>query len=155
MEFVCSARSATSSEQSTTGVHTSWSQVYSYTCAVFTSLVHTETHVSSIGSSVWLLWPLPSSLDTPAICLPWDSLAYGAAVIGINLNSSPLVGKYIATLLFGGSSLNTTNGHSDVLHSRVYSPCDCDNVDHHSLVYCLGTRHCGAALIKRREKKWD
>ena len=38
--------------------------------------------------------------------LPWDSLAYGAAVIGINLaNSSPLVGKYIATLLFGGSSL--------------------------------------------------
>ena len=38
--------------------------------------------------------------------LPWDSLAYGAAVIGINLsNASPLVGKYIATLLFGGSSL--------------------------------------------------
>lgn len=38
--------------------------------------------------------------------LPWDSLAYGAAVIGINLaNSSPLIGKYIATLLFGGSSL--------------------------------------------------
>ena len=36
--------------------------------------------------------------------LPWDSLAYGAAVIGINLaNSSPLVGKYVATLLFGGS----------------------------------------------------
>ena len=31
----------------------------------------------------------------------WDSLAYGAAIIGINLaNSSPLVGKYIATLLF-------------------------------------------------------
>ena len=38
--------------------------------------------------------------------LPWDSLAYGAAVIGINLaNSSPLIGKYIATLLFGGSAL--------------------------------------------------
>ena len=38
--------------------------------------------------------------------LPWDSLAYGAAVIGINLsNASPLIGKYIATLLFGGSSL--------------------------------------------------
>ena len=38
--------------------------------------------------------------------LPWDSLAYGAAVIGINLaNSSPLIGKQIATLLFGGSAL--------------------------------------------------
>ena len=38
--------------------------------------------------------------------LPWDSLAYGAAIIGINLaNSSPLVGKYIATLLFAGSEL--------------------------------------------------
>ena len=38
--------------------------------------------------------------------LPWDSLAYGAAIIGINLaNSSPLVGKYIATLLFSGSEL--------------------------------------------------
>ncbi|MEL0313190.1 MAG: cytochrome b N-terminal domain-containing protein, partial [Candidatus Poseidoniales archaeon] len=33
-------------------------------------------------------------------------LAYGAAIIGINLaNSSPLVGKYIATLLFSGSEL--------------------------------------------------
>ena len=38
--------------------------------------------------------------------LPWDSLAYGAAIIGINLaNSSPLIGKYIATLLFAGSEL--------------------------------------------------
>ena len=39
--------------------------------------------------------------------LPWDTLAYGAAVIGINLaNSTPLIGKHIATLLFSGSSLS-------------------------------------------------
>ena len=39
--------------------------------------------------------------------LPWDTLAYGAAVIGINLaNATPLIGKNIATLLFGGSSLS-------------------------------------------------
>ena len=39
--------------------------------------------------------------------LPWDALAYGAAVIGINLaNATPLVGKQVATLLFGGSALS-------------------------------------------------
>ena len=38
--------------------------------------------------------------------LPWDALAFGAATIGINMsNSSPLIGKYIATLLFGGTKL--------------------------------------------------
>jgi quinol-cytochrome oxidoreductase complex cytochrome b subunit len=38
--------------------------------------------------------------------LPWDSLAYGAAVIGINMaNSSPLIGKIASTALFGGTSL--------------------------------------------------
>ena len=36
----------------------------------------------------------------------WDSLAYGAAVIGIkSANATPLVGKYVATLLFAGSSI--------------------------------------------------
>ena len=39
--------------------------------------------------------------------LPWDSLAFGAATIGINMAlSTPLIGKQIATLMFGGSSLS-------------------------------------------------
>ena len=46
------------------------------------------------------------SPDSEMILFDSNYRAYGAAVIGINLaNSSPLIGKYIATLLFGGSSL--------------------------------------------------
>jgi quinol-cytochrome oxidoreductase complex cytochrome b subunit len=39
--------------------------------------------------------------------LPWDSLAFGAATIGINMaNSTPLIGKYVATAMFNGTSLS-------------------------------------------------
>ena len=39
--------------------------------------------------------------------MPWDALAFGAATIGINMaNSSPLIGKQISTLLFGGTKLS-------------------------------------------------
>ena len=39
--------------------------------------------------------------------LPWDSLAFGAATIGINMaNASPLIGKQISTVMFGGTSLS-------------------------------------------------
>ncbi|HIG03802.1 MAG TPA: DUF4405 domain-containing protein [Candidatus Poseidoniales archaeon] len=38
--------------------------------------------------------------------LPWDSLAFGAATIGINMaNSTPLIGKWAATGMFNGTSL--------------------------------------------------
>ncbi|MAS23506.1 MAG: cytochrome B6 [Euryarchaeota archaeon] len=38
--------------------------------------------------------------------LPWDSLAFGAATIGINMaNSTPLIGPWVASAMFGGTSL--------------------------------------------------
>ena len=54
--------------------------------------------IGSIDGTHHRLWLLRLS--------PTVGHSHGAAVIGINLaNSSPLIGKYIATLLFGGSSL--------------------------------------------------
>ncbi len=39
--------------------------------------------------------------------LPWDSLAFGAATIGINMaNSTPLIGPWVANAMFGGTSLS-------------------------------------------------
>ncbi len=39
--------------------------------------------------------------------LPWDSLAFGAATIGINMaNSTPLIGGWVATAMFAGTSLS-------------------------------------------------
>jgi cytochrome b6 len=39
--------------------------------------------------------------------LPWDALAFGAATIGINMaNSTPLIGKWVATAMFAGTSLS-------------------------------------------------
>ena len=39
--------------------------------------------------------------------LPWDSLAFGAATIGINMaNSTPLIGPWVASAMFGGTSLS-------------------------------------------------
>lgn len=39
--------------------------------------------------------------------LPWDSLAFGAATIGINMaNSTPLIGGWVANAMFGGTSLS-------------------------------------------------
>ncbi len=39
--------------------------------------------------------------------LPWDSLAFGAATIGINMaNSTPLIGSWVANAMFGGTSLS-------------------------------------------------
>ena len=39
--------------------------------------------------------------------LPWDSLAFGAATIGINMaNSTPLIGQWAASAMFGGTSLS-------------------------------------------------
>ena len=38
--------------------------------------------------------------------LPWDSLAFGAATIGINMaNSTPLIGSWVANAMFGGTPL--------------------------------------------------
>ena len=38
--------------------------------------------------------------------LPWDALAFGAATIGINMaNATPLIGPWVATAMFGGSTL--------------------------------------------------
>ena len=38
--------------------------------------------------------------------LPWDSLAFGAATIGINMaNSTPLIGSWVANAMFGGTTL--------------------------------------------------
>ncbi|HIC50692.1 MAG: cytochrome B6 [Candidatus Thalassarchaeum betae] len=39
--------------------------------------------------------------------LPWDSLAFGAATIGINMaNSTPLIGSWVANALFAGTTLS-------------------------------------------------
>ena len=39
--------------------------------------------------------------------LPWDSLAFGAATIGINMaTSTPLIGEWMANILFAGSTLS-------------------------------------------------
>jgi quinol-cytochrome oxidoreductase complex cytochrome b subunit len=38
--------------------------------------------------------------------LPWDQLAYWAGTIGVNMSLSiPLVGEWVAQLLFGGFTL--------------------------------------------------
>ena len=38
--------------------------------------------------------------------LPWDSLAFGAATIGINMaNATPLIGEWMANALFGDTVL--------------------------------------------------
>ena len=38
--------------------------------------------------------------------LPWDSLAFGAATIGINMaNATPLIGEWMANALFGDTIL--------------------------------------------------
>ena len=39
--------------------------------------------------------------------LPWDSLAFGAATIGINMaNSTPLIGGWVATAMFAGTTIS-------------------------------------------------
>jgi quinol-cytochrome oxidoreductase complex cytochrome b subunit len=39
--------------------------------------------------------------------LPWDALAFGAATIGIAMaKATPLIGGWVATLMFGGTSLS-------------------------------------------------
>ena len=38
--------------------------------------------------------------------VPWDSLAFGAATIGINMAmATPLIGEWVANAMFGGTTL--------------------------------------------------
>ena len=79
-----------------------------------------------------------------------------ATVIGINnWRTRVLLLENTLQLCYSVVHLSLTNRDSDVLHSRVYPTRHCHNADCHSLVYCLGTRYCRTALIKRRKKKWD
>ena len=62
------------------------------------------------------------------------------------------VHRYVALC---GFRVDAAHRHSNVFHSRVHSAGDRHHAHHHSLVHRLGTRNCGAALIRREKHGTD
>ena len=79
--------------------------------------------------------------------LLWDSLAFGAATIGINMaNSTPLIGGWIATAMFAGTSLSgQTVTRMYFLHVFILPVVV--TTDSSSFIHRMGARNCGATLI--------
>ena len=85
--------------------------------------------------------------------LPWDSLAFGAATIGISMASStPLIGGWMATALFCWDYIDGTNRHTHVLPTCFHPPRPSHGTNSCTPVHSMGTGNGGAAL--RRVVEW-
>ncbi len=81
--------------------------------------------------------------------LPWDQLAFWAGQIGVEMSLSvPLVGEWVAHLLFGGFSLSQVDTATDVHPARVLAPVRRDDAHRGPHRHRLDAGHRGTTLIQ-------